>query len=175
MVSSLQQDEEQQQFWLCPGCSADKREKEKKEQLEMQAVPKTTPVKLAAADAVVKLPDSDDDDDDDDDDDEEKNGDGGEGAAGERKAGEVSNPREGGGSSSKAEATSAGDGKGDKSSGKANEKETPATRAGDGKSGPGGAAGNGPKAIENKPLEGAGVAVQGSPGGASAASGSAKA
>eukprot|EP00752_Nemacystus_decipiens_P011288 g10031.t1 len=151
-VGLEQVDEEQQQFWLCPGCSADKREREKKEQLEMKAVPKTTPVKLAAD--AVKLPESEDDDDDDDDD--EKNEDG------DRIAGKVGNPKDGGGSGSKAEAkASAGDGKGDKSGRTASEQDAQATRAGGGKSGPAGTADNQPKATRNKPLQGPGAAVQG--------------
>ncbi|CAM9225294.1 unnamed protein product [Hapterophycus canaliculatus] len=53
-------------FWLCPGCSADAREKEKREQLEKRATStNVTTVKLPAS---VKLPDDDDNEEDGEDD-----------------------------------------------------------------------------------------------------------
>ncbi|CAM9986552.1 unnamed protein product [Scytosiphon promiscuus] len=58
-------------FWLCPGCSADAREKEKREQSEKRATStnSTTVVKLPAS---VKLPDDDDHEEDGEDDDNEE-------------------------------------------------------------------------------------------------------
>eukprot|EP00903_Cladosiphon_okamuranus_P007030 g6836.t1 len=171
-VGLEQVDEEQQQFWLCPGCSADKREREKKEQLEMKAVPKTTPVKRNLAADVVKLPNSEDDDDDDDDDDEDG------GANGGTKVGVVGNPKGAGVSGSKVEATSAGKGKGDKSRETPHEKYAATVQAVDGMSGPARALGIEPKAEGNKPsdrdsrwfssttaVEGRGGAAQGERGG----------
>lgn len=62
----MRQDQKQLVFWLCPGCTADAREKEKREQLDKRAVTSnTTPVKPSAA---VKLPDDEEDEDNDNDD-----------------------------------------------------------------------------------------------------------
>lgn len=104
----------------------------------MKAVPKTTPVKLAAD--VVKLPDSDYDDDEDDDDDDEKNEEG--------RGGGVD---QGGGSSKAGAAASIGAGNKDKSSGAANEKDAPDIRAGGGASGSVGDAEIEPKVEGNNP------------------------
>ncbi|CAM9498900.1 unnamed protein product, partial [Pylaiella littoralis] len=60
-------DQKQLIFWLCPGCAADAREKERREQLVKKAVSaNTTPVKLSAA---VKLPENGEQEEEDEDND----------------------------------------------------------------------------------------------------------
>lgn len=66
----MPQDQEQLSYWLCPGCSADAREKERRQKLEMMraASQNTAAVKLAA----VKLPeDGEGEEDEEDGDDDE--------------------------------------------------------------------------------------------------------
>ena len=109
---------------MCPGCSLDKREREKKEQLEQRAASKnTTPVKLAAD--AVKLPEEGEEEEDEEEEEEEEdnNAEDSEAKTGEiGKQGKQEKPREGGDAGSKPEAASSA-GNGGKSDALANEKD----------------------------------------------------
>lgn len=94
----MRQDQKQLNFWLCPGCAADAREKEKRQLLDKRAVSaNTTPVKPSAA---VKLPENSEQEEEDEDNDianAEEGGMEGEEVGTQDK---VDKPREGGGSGS---------------------------------------------------------------------------
>lgn len=149
----MRQDQKQLIFWLCPGCAADAREKERREQLVKKAVSaNTTPVKLSAA---VKLPENGEQEEEDEDNDNDiGNGNDNDTEEGGAKVEDVGNqdkedkPRDGRGSGS-----SAPGGKSETSMATGSERGGEPLRA-TGGSGGGGAAGGDPKPEGNRSPEG---------------------
>ncbi len=91
---AILQDEQQQRYWLCPGCTLDQKEREKKEEQEQKATSRnSTPVKLAAD--AVKLPDEGEEEEEEEE--EDNNEEESEAQAGELcKQGKLAAPKEGG-------------------------------------------------------------------------------